>query len=82
MNKPIKYEKERSEGDIFFIPLFLPDWSVRKRDDLLNYGAVLDSLPKPKEKDAGTFSVSSKSKKAIKEFAEAFKAACDRYNAE
>jgi hypothetical protein len=38
MNKPIKYEKERSEGDIFFIPLFLPDWSVRKRDDLLNYG--------------------------------------------
>jgi hypothetical protein len=39
MNYPIKYEKESSEGGIFFIPLFLPDWAVRKRDDLLNYRA-------------------------------------------
>lgn len=35
----LKYEKEKSEGGIFFIPLFLPDWDVRDDDDLINYGA-------------------------------------------
>jgi hypothetical protein len=37
--KCLKYEKEKSEGGIFFIPLFLPDWTVREKDDLINYGA-------------------------------------------
>lgn len=37
--KYLKYEKEKSEGRIFFIPLFLPDWTIRKGDDSINYGA-------------------------------------------
>lgn len=36
--KYLKYEKEKSEGGIFFIPLFLPDWTIRKGDDSIDYG--------------------------------------------
>ncbi|GHU03592.1 hypothetical protein FACS1894158_02330 [Betaproteobacteria bacterium] len=35
----LKKYKEKSDGCIFAIPLFLPDWTIRKGDDLINYGS-------------------------------------------
>jgi hypothetical protein len=34
-----KLHKDKSDGCIFMIPLFLPDWTIREQDDLIDYGA-------------------------------------------
>ncbi|GHU65724.1 hypothetical protein AGMMS49983_13940 [Clostridia bacterium] len=35
----LKKYKEKSDGCIFAIPLFLPDWTIREGDELINYGS-------------------------------------------
>jgi hypothetical protein len=35
----MKYLKDKTEGMIFFIPLFLPNGTIREKDDIINYGS-------------------------------------------